>query len=474
MTLNTNWKSDYQKYMSEYQFLQDETKKFIENLVSKHVDTIHVAKIEERAKIKSIQSIEQNIKNSDKYKTIENLFESNDIAGVRVVCHCEDDVESLVILLEGELRQNYSNVEVKEIGGRGNEYPYRAKHINFSKLITRSGDKPLNFFCEVQLRTVMADAWAVQNHKYIYKKVIEGEAQELTNAVSEIMIGCEKLWSLVKKKSQKRVPTSTPTEIIQIKEKTKEQVRQIQHTSSQDINQWFVVHQEAARKELKKLEITTFMEVKVRLQFPNMSFTKIVLRDAAKESTIPTFGWPIAVFLGNRDEYKPVVDAGGIKAIIPIERHEMDGSKTFDYWALHTSAAFYTLKSIFEDLRNPEIISFSTRIVRITEVFMYLKKLYTHLGIDSNKEFEIAIKHAGIKGRKLGTLSPNRLMFRTYVCAQDEIETVISTSISEFEEKPTSVVGQFTEPLFELFDFFQLNGNVLEEIVINYLNGKVS
>jgi hypothetical protein len=47
----------------------------------------------------------------------------------------------------------------------------------------------------------MADAWAIQDRKYIYgQKVEEGDRHILTDAVSEIMKGCEALWSLVKTK----------------------------------------------------------------------------------------------------------------------------------------------------------------------------------------------------------------------------------------------------------------------------------
>ena len=241
-----------------------------------------------------------------------------------------------------------------------------------------------------------------------------------------------------------------------------------------EIGSWFTTHQTEALSGLKKLEIQTYMEVQAKFVNPDIDFKKIELRDAARESTISTFGWPIAVFLDNRDEYRPVVDANGIKAEIQVERNELDGGKTFDYWAIHTSAAFYLLKSIFEDLRNPEIISFNTRIVRITEVFMYLKNLYTNLGMEPKKEFEITIKHGGIKGRKLGTLSQNRFMLGTYTAGENEVSTTITTSVNEFTENPSDVVEKITEPLFELFDFHKVDRKILEQIVNDYLNGKVT
>lgn len=243
---------------------------------------------------------------------------------------------------------------------------------------------------------------------------------------------------------------------------------------SKEINSWFTDHQNEAIQELKKIGIVAYMEVMAKFTDSDLLFEKSKLRDAARESTISTFGWPIAVFLDNRDEFRPVVEASGIKAIISITKDALEDGKRFDYWAIHTSGAFYMRKSLFEDIRNPAIISFNTRVVRITEVFMYLRNLYLNLGIDSKKEFEITIKHGGIKGRKLGTLSQNRLMLRSVVAGTDEVSTTINTNINAFQDNPSDVVEKITDPLFENFDFFKLDRKILEQIVTDYMNGKVT
>lgn len=241
-----------------------------------------------------------------------------------------------------------------------------------------------------------------------------------------------------------------------------------------EIETWFNTHHIEAINGLKGLDIQTFMEVKAKFISPDQDFKKIELREAARESTIPTFGWPIAVFLDNRDDYRPVSDTEGIKAEISMERHVLDKSRSYDYWAIHTSGAFYILKSIFEDMRDPEILSFNTRVVRITEVFMYLKNLYSNLGIEPKKEFKITFAHCGIKGRRLGTLSQNRLMLGTSLTHQNEVLTSIITSVDKFTENPSDVVEKITDPLFEAFDFYKVDRKILEQIVNDYLNGRVT
>lgn len=241
-----------------------------------------------------------------------------------------------------------------------------------------------------------------------------------------------------------------------------------------EITKWFGRHHDIAIQGLTKKDIKAYLEIKVKFLEPDLEFKKVELRDAARESTIPTFGWPIAVFLDNREDFRPAVEADGIKAEIGIERHSLDGSKTYDYWSIHTSGAFFTLKSLFEDLRDPQIISFNTRIVRITELFMYLKNLYLNLGVDEKKELEVTILHGGIKGRRLGTLSQNRFMLGTYTTSEDLVSTTIQTSIHEFRDNPGNVVEKITEPLFETFDFHRVDRTILDQIVNDYLNGKVT
>ena len=473
-------KKNYSTHQKDYQAFQKDVNSFVSGLAEKNSNAIHIVGINQRPanKIKSLGSIISNLKESNKYKKCKTLFDIKDIAGIRVICHCEDDVENFAILLVGELKQKYSFVQRKEIGGKGNEYPYRAVHITFVKII-KLGEKTINLFCEIQLRTVMADAWAVQNHKYLYKKSSEGEAHELTNAVSEIMNGCEKLWGLVKKKSFEKEGVAPSKEILATHKKAESKLELAPKTEDhiQALDKWFTSHKKTAFNGLSDLGIKTFMEVGIRLPDLNLDIAKKVLRDSARNSTIRTFGWPIGIFLDNRPEYSPKVDLKGIHAEISIkEKDWMDQEKeriTYDYWAIHSNGAFYLLKSLFEDTRRPGDIFFNTRIVRITEVFLYMKNLYSFFSVPTNSDIEVNIRHGGLKGRVLSSSSRNRELFSEYKINTDEISTTVKTSLDGIESDIVNIIEQYTKSLFEQFEFFELDKNVLEDIVINYVNGKV-
>jgi len=242
------------------------------------------------------------------------------------------------------------------------------------------------------------------------------------------------------------------------------------------LDNWFSSNKATAFKSLRDLGIKTFMEVEIRIQSLNLNIAKKILKESARKSTIRTFGWPIGVFFDNRPEFVPKVDLNGIHAEISIkEKDWMDQKKeriTYDYWAIHSNGAFYLLKSLFEDARKPNQIFFNTRIVRITEIFMYIQNLYSFFKIPSNAEIKVMIKHGGLKGRILSS-SSGRSLFKDYKTDSDEVLTTIKITLDEIESGLVSIIEQFTNPLFEQFEFFELERKVLENIVVNYLNGKV-
>ena len=469
-------KKDYQDYKEAYRSFQNEIEMFAQNLVKEHEVVLHVADIRQRPnkEIKPFKSIEDNIAIHGKYSDCKSLFDIKDVAGIRITCHCEDDLENLSSLLEGELSQKYVNVTRETKGGKenkGKSHPsYRAIHLTCAKEKTQNNK---NIFCEIQIRTVMADAWAVQDRKYIYGKNTEGEAQELTTAVSDIMNGCEKLWSLVKKKSMKQDELDISGEIAKILRGAELKLN-MHKKSDQDVKStqaWFAKNKTTAFKGLSNLKISGFMEVEVDFQDFQIKADKKDLYEAANSSTIDTFGWPIGVFLANRTEYAPKVDVDGIHAEISVENRE-----SYDYWAINVNGSFYLLNSLFEDMRKPGHIFFNTRIVRIAEVFLYLRNLYAKFNVPPSSNIRVTITHGGLKGRTISSSARNRFLSREYKISADidKFPTTITTSIREIENNLDDVVEKITKPFFEMFELFSLNKKVLTEIVTSFTNGIVT
>jgi len=250
------------------------------------------------------------------------------------------------------------------------------------------------------------------------------------------------------------------------------------------LNGWFDERRKEAKQGLKKLGFKLFMEVKMH---PEKLIEKEnqELKDAARTSTIHTFGWPIAVCLdaGAGVKNTPQATQYGIKSEISIGKtpdhiKAPDNiiDKRYDYWALKKDGAFYLLKSLFENSRKPGYLFFNTRIIRTTEVLMYAFNLYSKLGLDADEKIIIEINYGGLKGLTMGVVGRRMLTGehrKNY--SENEIPSgEIPTTIKELDEKITDLVGSFVKPLFESFDWFKIGKSVIDDIVLNYKQGRVT
>ncbi len=467
-------KIDYNKLSKYYSDFQDEVYSFLISFIESKKDSLDILSVEKRNEgIKKLDSILQHVKNDSlKYKKYNSLIDIQDIAGVRITCHCETDKNIIFDLLEGEFTQDYLDVRSDK-----KDDHYRAYHLNFAKEVDVDGRKT-KIYCELQLRTVLGNAWAVQDTKYIYKKENgEGEPQILSNIVSDILKGCEGLWDLVKEKSNGKNIINNDAKLEVVQKNILENIGNIKSEnlmSASSSDDWFDKNNKIALNGLNSLDVSLFMEIKSSLTKNNIHLSKANLLQAARDSQIKTFGWPIGVFL-DREEYRPKPCNDGIAANISIkEKSWFDDSTekiSYDYWAINENGSFYLLKSLFEDQRKPGYIFFNTRIVRITETLMYLSNLYSNFGVDKNEEFFITIRHFGLKDKIMGA-SGNRYV-QEKKSSENESIIKIYTTIDQIENNLVGIVKEFATPFFELFDFFSISDDILSEIVINYKNGKI-
>jgi hypothetical protein len=210
------------------------------------------------------------------------------------------------------------------------------------------------------------------------------------------------------------------------------------------------------------------MEARFALDPPKLNKTQRELNEAARVAPIHTFGWPIAVYIGNRDDFSPRPRADGIVAEIAVEDRS-----SYDYWAIRRNGDFYFLASLFEDMRDPAKIFFNTRIARVTETLLYCARLYPRLGVHPTATVNIAIKHGGLRGRSIGSSNLGRYLRPYAQASDDEAEVEVNTSLQDIESNLVSLVKHLVAPVLVLFDFFELGDSVYEEIVNGFVAGRV-
>lgn len=236
------------------------------------------------------------------------------------------------------------------------------------------------------------------------------------------------------------------------------------HVSPWD-EKWISEHQKRAFDRLQKVGYSGFMEICMTLRDHKINIAQNDLLRIAEKAQIHTFGSPLGMVLRS-EETRPRPKTDGIVA-------EILDDYSLNYWTLRKDGTFYLLKSLFEDERRPGHVFFDTRIVRITEALFYSARLYFGFNVAPNSHILIRIRHGGLKDRFLRATSwwghpPERRS------TEDEVYTEVDVTLQEIESDLVDLVRRFTEPLFVVFDFYEVEREELEDIVNDFVAGRIT
>ena len=159
-----------------------------EHIISEHRENDLYSPIEQvSGRVKSVSSILEKMQR--KHIPMERMEEEvEDIAGIRIICQFEEDIETVASLIQNrsdmtiKSEKNYLK-HVKQSG-------YRSLHlIIYYTVKTLNGPRKLQ--AEIQIRTMAMDFWATIEHSLQYK--YKGDmpphvAERLTNAADAIIL----------------------------------------------------------------------------------------------------------------------------------------------------------------------------------------------------------------------------------------------------------------------------------------------
>ena len=159
-----------------------------EHIISEHRENDLYSPIEQvSGRVKSVSSILEKMQR--KHIPMERMEEEvEDIAGIRIICQFEEDIETVASLIQNrsdmtiKSEKNYLK-HVKQSG-------YRSLHlIIYYTVETLNGPRKLQ--AEIQIRTMAMDFWATIEHslQYKYKGAMPPHvAERLTNAADAIIL----------------------------------------------------------------------------------------------------------------------------------------------------------------------------------------------------------------------------------------------------------------------------------------------
>lgn len=142
-------------------------------------------------RIKSQASIERKAKERG-WTNLQTIEECEDLVGLRMVCNNLQDVERAADLIEQSLKEMGSEVKRKDFIANPVLTGYRAIHL-LTRIPIAVGPISLSVGCEVQIRTLLQDAWAKLSRADLYRSEIPKQLLKQFAAMSQSLADADAL-----------------------------------------------------------------------------------------------------------------------------------------------------------------------------------------------------------------------------------------------------------------------------------------
>ena len=188
-------KTDFRDYYSENQRLLIDAEVFIRSLVGSLLSsssTITPPSIIGRVKDREEAIKKFVLKYQSDFEAAKIPYEIKDfitdLIGVRVICLYEDEVEKIADVLSSNFDVLEVTDKIKVLESTVDAFGYKGLHLDL-KINSKRRSLPeyarfASIRFEVQIRTIVQDAWSVLDHKIKYKKAIPARLKRRINALA--------------------------------------------------------------------------------------------------------------------------------------------------------------------------------------------------------------------------------------------------------------------------------------------------
>ncbi len=251
--------------------------------------------------------------------------------------------------------------------------------------------------------------------------------------------------------------------------------------SKKNMSEWVSEIRRDAQKEVEKAGLKfEGMEVIHSLESFDKTLDIKTLLAVMQAAILRNTGWPIAhVF--QTPEYKPQPYKKGLRSIVAPSNKE-----SFDYWFIDEKGSFYFFRAYQEDWRNilaedenskekRREIWFDTNIWRIAEALEHAVALYKAIDVEGTSKLNLAINFFGIQVRTLcASPGTSRHLFpRISGVSTSNYEWTKEISLDALNTTIDQNVIEITNGLFVMFDFMELQPNVIQGIIDEYRGSSV-
>ena len=195
---------DFELEKSLFRKYYDKNRSLFEEAKNTHVDAINslmkqsdvgeVTKVEGRVKDKEECIKKFHRKYQNKLEAAEQPYEIktfiSDLIGVRIICLYEDQIAVVAEVLKGHFRIIDVTDKIAAIESTEDSFGYKGLHMDLEPNLKMNSVPGGQCFesppFEVQIRSLIQDAWSVLDHKIKYKKSIPNDLKRRINVLSAL------------------------------------------------------------------------------------------------------------------------------------------------------------------------------------------------------------------------------------------------------------------------------------------------
>jgi putative GTP pyrophosphokinase len=195
-SIDINEKVDrfYKFYADDYKILETASEYFRTLINSILLEEVEVQNVLSRVKYRDecISKFKRKYQKKLEDEKIDYEIKNHitDLIGVRVICLYEPDIAKIKKLLEDNFEVIEITDKIKDIDSTENQFGYKSLHLDLRLDMKRKSlpenKKYSDLQFEVQVRTIIQDAWSVLDHKIKYKKNIPSELKRRINRLAAL------------------------------------------------------------------------------------------------------------------------------------------------------------------------------------------------------------------------------------------------------------------------------------------------
>ncbi|MGX1360681.1 RelA/SpoT domain-containing protein [Bradyrhizobium elkanii] len=197
MTASEPWENEFKAYYVEHSRHWVRALKYFRSLIELRLSSEFEEVVEVVGRVKTVESCVEKIVRR-RYLTgispeehLEQIYKRlTDFVGIRIVCFFEEDVAQVAAILRQEFYVIAETNKIEELEESEAMFGYRAHHLDLSLEQSKSDQPGFKLFgsisFEVQIRTIVQDAWTTLQNKLAYKKAITKMARRKLAALAAV------------------------------------------------------------------------------------------------------------------------------------------------------------------------------------------------------------------------------------------------------------------------------------------------